>query len=242
LNTQAGQSMTEFAVGAAVFALLLLGSITIAGYQEVQRRMAIAARQAAFTGAWAGGNANYAESLRRVAQRHLDDPALVDAFGRNPYVTGSAITAAVSLHGSPRLSSAAMRAMITPLRTVGSFMGGDFDLSADKLLQGALTVPIAGQPALPQPFGSLSLEFRQPVAIMIDAWNAASVDHVRSRSRGLVPTSALTGVQAIWRPLAVPISLLEPALRELCLGLIEPDRVPEDRLSAGRSPLLVGCP
>jgi hypothetical protein len=242
MRAQAGQSITEFAVGAAVFALLLLGSITIAGYQEVQRRMAIAARQSAFASAWAGARANHTQSLREAARRHLDDPAVIDAFGRNPYVTGSAITATASLHASPGVSGTAMRAMLTPLRAAGSMMGGDFDLSADQLLQGTLTVPLARQPALPQPFGSLSLEFRQPVAIMIDAWNAAGVDHVRRRARGLVPASALTGVQALWRPLAAPLSLLEPALGELCLGLIEPDRVPEDRLGAGRSPLLAGCP
>jgi hypothetical protein len=242
VRLQTGQSMTEFAVGAAVFALLLLGSITIAGYQEVQRRMAIAARQAAFASAWAGARAPYSQSLRTVAQRHLDDPAVVDAFGRNRYVAGASITAAASEHAAPGLSGAAMQAMLVPLRAAGSFIGGDFDLSADHLLRGSLTVPIARQPALPAPFRSLELEFRQPLAIMIDAWNAGGVNHVRSRSRGLVPTSALTGLQAMWRPLAAPLALLEPALGELCLGLIEPDRIPEDRLGAGFSPLPRGCP
>jgi hypothetical protein len=46
----------------------------------------------------------------------------------------------------------------------------------------------------------------------------------------------------MWRPLLAPLALLEPSLGDLCFGLIEPDRIPEDRLGAGRTALPRGCP
>ncbi len=242
MTLQRGQSMTEFAVGLAAMTLLLLGSITIAGYQEVQRRIAIAARQAAFQGAWLGTRAGRADTLRRVAEFHLDDPGLIDAVGRGRYVNSSDITVAASAQPAPGLAHGAAVAMVEPLRVAGGFFGGDFDLSADGLLDGSISVDIAPGPYRPEPFDAISVQLRQPFALMTDAWNAAGVTQVRSRTAGLVPTTTLSGLQALWRPLLAPLALIEPSLSQLCLGIIEADRLPEDRLGTGRTALPGRCP
>jgi hypothetical protein len=65
---------------------------------------------------------------------------------------------------------------------------------------------------------------------------------VRQRAGGLVPTNRLQALNAVWRPLSLPLGILEPSLRKLCFGLIEPDRIPEDRLGSGRTPLPDACP
>ncbi len=234
--------MTEFAVGAAVLSLLLLGSITIAGYQEVQRRTAIAARQAAFEGAWRGAGSDRAMLVRDVVARNLDDAALTNAGGQDRYVLRSGINATATDLPPPGLSRDAARAMVAPLRVAGGFLGGNFDLRTTGLLSGTVNVEIGPQARLPQPFNTMTVQLRQPFALMTDAWNAGNARHVLNRSSGLVPTSALTGMQSLWQPLIVPLSLIEPSLSQLCLGLIEPDRIPEDRLGAGRSPLPGRCP
>jgi hypothetical protein len=241
MNHERGQSMTEFAIGLAVMALMLLGSITIAGFQEVQRRMSFAARQAASEGEWAANREDRRVVVRRVANFHLQDPALSDAFG-NQTLRPSDTSATASLGAAPGRARIAANLMVEPLQLAGGFLGGNFDLTPDGLLGGAIAVNIPGNAALPQPFAGMSVKLEQPFAQLTDAWNASGADHVRRRSAGLVPASALSDLQAIWRPLLAPLALIEPSLSRLCLGIIEPDRVPEDRLGAGRSPLPGRCP
>ncbi len=184
--------MTEFAVGLAVMALMLLGSITIAAYQETQRRTSIAARQATFQGAWSGVRDDQAAVLRSAAEFQLEDPAMVDAVGHR-YVSASDISAAASIQPAEGLARTAARALVDPLRVAGGFLGGGFDLSTGGMLAGALTMNIPPNPGLPEPFSAMSVELRQPFAVMTDAWNASGANHVRSRTAGLVPTSTLFG-------------------------------------------------
>ncbi|MEO8315476.1 MAG: TadE family protein [Pseudomonadota bacterium] len=241
MTRQQGQSMTEFAVGMAVMTLLLLGSITLAGYQKVQRRMALAARQAAFQVAWLGSRADRANTVRRAADLHLDDPALVDPFG-NRFVRTSDISVAAAMQSAPERAQSAARLMVEPLRAVGGFLGGNLDLAVNGLSAGSIAVTIQPNPALPEPFAGMSVELRQPFSQMADAWNSSGPGQVRSRTSALVPASALAELQMLWRPLLAPLALIEPSLSRLCLGIIEPDRIPEDRLGPGRTPVPGRCP
>lgn len=238
---QRGQSMTEFAISMAALALLLLGTITIAGYQEVQRRAAIAAREAAFVTAWSGSRSAVATHARQVLRAHFDDPGLVNAIGHR-YVSNDGIGIAGTSRAAPARARAAAQAMIQPLQIAGGFLGGAFDLDPDGLSAGTVEVSIAGDPGLPEPFATGGLQLRQPFALLGDAWSSGSARQVRDRSAGLVPSSALSAVRTLWQPLLAPLSLLEPSLSRLCLGIIEADRVPEDRLSAGRTALPGRCP
>jgi hypothetical protein len=242
MRNQRGQSMTEFAVGAAAMGLLLLGSITIAGYQEIQRRTSMASRQAAFQSAWNDAGSDRTAGVRQIVVQRLDEPSLTNAVGHGRYVGDSGVTASASLLPAPGIAGDAARAMIAPLQVTGGFLGGNFNLQTDGLLSGFATVEIQPQSRLPRPFDSIRLPLRQPFALMTDAWNSGSPEHVRSRTSGLVPTNALSGLQSLWRPLSVPLALIEPSLSRLCLGVIEPERVPEDRLGAGATPLTGRCP
>lgn len=233
--------MVEFAIGLAVMTLSLLGTITIAGYQEVQRRMAVAARQGTFEAAWTALPQDRASVLRRAVERHLDDPAMVDATGHRQF-DPSEIAATASVQPAPGRAQAATRLMLEPLQAVGSFLGSSFDLSSSGLIAARIQVRIPSNPRLPEPFAGMFLELQQPFSLMSDAWNASGPVQVRQRTAGLVPTSALSGLQALWQPLLAPLALIEPSLARLCLGIIEADRIPEDRLSAGQSPLPGRCP
>jgi hypothetical protein len=133
--------MAEFAAGMAVLALMLLGSITIAGFQEVQRRMAIAARQATFQGMWMGTRDDRSAVAGRAAEYQLDDPAVVDAFGY-PYVDASDISVSTSMQSAHGRAQVAARALVEPLRVTSGFLGGDFDLSPDGLLTGTIALDI----------------------------------------------------------------------------------------------------
>lgn len=239
---QRGQSMTEFAVCATVMVTLLLGTVTLAGAQKAQRRATTFSRQAAFQGAWLGNRTDRNGILGLAARKQFEDPAFIDATGRTTLVQPSAARVQGSAQPTPGLAHGSAVAMLAPLQIAGGFLGSSFDLPVDGIWDGSVEVDIRPASYRPQPFDSVEIPLRQPFALMTDAWNAAGTNQVRSRASGLVPTAALTNLQSLWRPLLAPLSLVEPSLAQLCFGLIEPDRIPEDRLGSGRTALPGRCP
>jgi hypothetical protein len=233
MKWQSGQSMAEFAVCAAVLSLLLLGTATLSGYQEVQRRSIVAARQAAFEGGWLDGRTSMSSLSNHLAVLHFDDPALVDATGQSRLLDAVDVRVSGDTAPVPGQAAIATNFLLTPLRVAGGFLGGGFDLDARGFRAGAVTARINGDDHLPPPFHDLQLRFDQRYALLTDAWNAANPAHVARRVGGLVPAHALGSLSTLWQGLLAPVSLLEPSLQQLCLGVIEPDRIPEDRLDAG---------
>jgi hypothetical protein len=241
MKRQSGQSMTEFAAGSALLVLLLLGALSLGGYQEVDRRIVIAARQSAWQQSWLPA-ADSAALARQLHDAHLADAGVRDPAGRTRLVAGEDLALTTSQRSTSGVAGAAADLMLAPLRTASSFLGSGFDLRDDGLQQGNLRAHIAPLRGMPAPFDTLELDLNASWALLGDAWHAGSTRHVRQRAGGLVPSARLTAVNAIWQPLAVPLGLVEPSLGQLCLGLIEGDRVPEDRLGPGSTPLPGGCP
>ena len=91
MNFQRGQSMVEFSLCASSLVLLLLGTWTIGGYQEVQRRTIVAARQAAYEGAWSAQGFRIEEERSRLASLHFDDAGLADATGAGRLVSTQSV-------------------------------------------------------------------------------------------------------------------------------------------------------
>jgi len=225
--------MTEFAVCAASLCLLLLGTVTISGYQEAQRRTIVAARQAAFEGGWLGDRVSSQSQSSHLATWHFTDAGLVDATGKAQTVDADSVRVTGEVAAVPGQAAIATNVLLTPLRVAGGFLGAGFDLDGQGLRSGTVSAQVRGDNDLPSPFRDLQLGFTQPYALLVDAWNAANPRHVSGRAGGLVPTHALGSLSGLWQGLLAPVSLLEPSLRQLCLGLIEPDRVPDDRLDGG---------
>lgn len=240
MRQQGGQSMTEFAAGSALLVLLLLGALSLGGYQEADRRLVLAARQSAWQQSWApAGDA--AALARALHGEHLDDPGVRDPSGRALLVAEDGLTLSRSALETSGVAGAAAGLMLAPLRTASSFLGAGFDLRDDGLQQGNLQAHVAPLRGMPPPFNTLEFDLGASWALLGDAWHAGGVRHVQQRAGGMVPSARLKAVNAIWAPLAVPLGLVEPSLGQLCLGLIEADRVPEDRLGPGRTALPRGC-
>lgn len=225
--------MAEFAACAAVLALLLLGTATISSYQEVQRRNIVAAREAAFEGGWLGRRAGSRPLQDLLAQQHYSDTGLTDATGQAAVVAPEAVRVTGGDAPLSGQAATATRGLLTGLRTAAGFLGGDFDLDEQGMRTGVVSVDIIGANHLPPPFRDLQLHFDQRYALLADAWNAGGPQHVARRAGGLVPGRALSSMAGLWRGLLAPVSLVEPSLQRLCLGVIEPDRVPDDRLDPG---------
>lgn len=233
--------MTEFAAGSALLVLLLLGALSLGGYQEADRRIVIAARQSAWQQSWSPA-AGSGALARELHSEHLSDAGVRDPAGRSLLVAEEGLTLATSQRETSGVAGAAADLMLAPLRTASSFLGSGFDLRDDGLRQGTLRAHIEPLLGMPAPFDALEIDLDASWALLGDAWHAGGTSHVQQRAGGLVPSARLKAVNAIWAPLAVPLGLVEPSLGQLCLGLIEADRVPEDRLGPGRSALPGGCP
>jgi len=234
MKLHSGQSMVEFSLCAGTLALLLLGTWTINDYQEVQRRAIVAARQAAYEGAWLAENFRIEGERSRLASLHFDDAGLTDPTGATRLVSTESVRLEAQSGPAPGQGTAAFEFLTAPLRASGGFLGEGFDLANKGFRIGAVVAETRAPPNLPAPFRTLTLRFRQPYALLTDGWNAAGPAHVARRAGGLVPASILSGLTGLWSGLSAPLGLIEPSLRQFCPALIEPDRLPEDRLGPGR--------
>jgi hypothetical protein len=242
MNHQHGQSMTEFAVGAATLSLLLLGALLLAGYLEVDRRVVMAARDQAWQGALPPDPADADETARAVHLQSLSDSGVLDPSGRLLLVRDDGVAVQRSRRQLGGVAGAAGDILLAPLRVTSGFLGSGFDLSDRGLFHGNVQASVDAIAAMPAPFSELDLQFSTGFGRLVDGWHAGSVRHVVTRAGGLVPTGQLRTLNAIWRPLSVPLGVVEPSLGQLCLGLIEAERIPEDRLGPGRTPPPGGCP
>lgn len=237
-----GQSMVEFAVAMTVMSLLLLGTVTLAQYQQVERHTLLAAREMSFAGGWAGMQAGAGTSATR-----LHEVLFTQAGVREP-LRGDVLVADEDLrveNATARLQGLAAQsaeAMVVPLRVAGGWLGRGFDLTTATYSRGSVRARIAPLSQLPAPFDGLDLSLEQPFAIVGDAWHAGGSGQVTGRAGALVPTTALAGIRQLWQPLSAALSVVEPSIAEWCPGLIEADRIPEDRLGVGTTPLPRGCP
>jgi hypothetical protein len=227
---QGGQAMTEFAVGVSAFSLLAVGTLTIAGFQEAQRRAIAGARHAAFESAWRNGRTATIAPAEQVFRTHFDDYGFVRQLPEERWITSSNVRIADSDQEAPGHASTAATLFLAPLRLAGGFLGGGFDLANSGYRTVMLSVDLPASRRLPDPFPRLELTLSQPMTLLSDAWNAGGSSHVLERTAGLVPTHSLAALSSLWRPVATPLALIEPGIDELCLGLIEPEDVPEDRL------------
>lgn len=233
--------MTEFAVGAAAMSLLLLAVLALGSFQEVDRRGVLAARHAAWQQDWSPDGMAPDARARLLHQVHLADNGARDPAGRRLLVAEDDLSLESGAVSPSGVAGTATQTLLSPLRTVSGFLGAGFDLSDGGLARGLVEVRIVPVDSLPEPFRSMELRLQAPYALLGDAWHAAGVPHVRQRAGGLVPASRLAALNAIWQPLSIPLGILEPSLRKLCFGLIEPDRIPEDRLGAGHTALPEAC-
>jgi hypothetical protein len=240
---QAGQCTVEFAIGAGVMTLLLLGTQIVSNYQDVQRRSLSAARDLAFQAVWMQGREPQNNLQQRIHARHFNDPRLHDPTGRASWVDADRVAIQLQSGRSPGRVSGAADALLVPLRAVGGLLTRYPDLSAAGHYTALVNVQTRDMSWLPDPFAGPGLAFGSQFSLLGDEWNASGPAHVRDRASALVPTAGLSRIIGLWRVLSVPLSLLEPSLREFCPGLIEPERIPEDRLSvAGRDNGIRPCP
>jgi hypothetical protein len=214
--------MVEFAVATAVLALLLLGMPVIAGLHRLQLAAIEATRLAAFMDSWRPAGA----ASPAATQLHSQ---LFPAAETSDQAHLGAITLQVSRGAPPGKAALAGQLLLAPFRALRGVSGG-FDLRNAGLHRAELAAGVVWPDAVPEPFADLDISFRESYQLLGDNWSSAGPAQVATRSGGLLVPP---GAQAL-RPLitlgASILSLVEPAWRHFCPGLVNPEIVPGDRL------------
>lgn len=227
-----GQALVEFCVMVSVFVALGVGMQVLCGWQRLQRQAVMAAHEVAFSATWDVQPVDAQRLQERTLALHFDGVGTVaPGSGESLLSHESGMALTLTQAPPPGNTPALLLSVLRPLQAVGGFLGGEFDLQQQGFAQAEVSLQGADLPGLPAPWNSAGLQARERAAVLGDSWAAASPQQVASRTAGLVPTGVLARQSAWLRPLLWPARLIEPALGRLCLGLIEPERLPIDRLS-----------
>ena len=231
MNRVRGQALVEFSIMVGVFAALGVGMQVLGGWQRLQRQAVMAAHEVAFSATWSNQPVEPQRLQEHTLALHFDGVGTAAPGSGEPLLQrGSGMSLTLSQAPPPGSTPALLSTLMRPLRVVGGFLGGEFDLQQQGFAQAEVSLQGGDLPGLPEPWSSAGLQARERAAVLGDSWAAANPQHVASRTAGLVPTSVLARQSAWLRPLLWPARLIEPALGRLCLGLIEPERLPIDRL------------
>jgi hypothetical protein len=220
-----GQAMAEFAVAAAVLALLLLGMPIIGRYHELQLATIEGARQLAFRASWSPES----RSNGRVAALRS---ALFPPSAQDELPEVGAMDARFEVGAAPGSAGRSARAWLAPFRLAGS---SSFDLRDDALHGADLKVTVASPATLPDPFAGLQIALSSHYELVGDPWASFGPAQVAARTTGLMLTRSAAALRPLLSFGKDLLALIEPAFRDFCPGLVDPEQVPSDRLGAPAS-------
>ncbi len=217
--------MAEFAVAAGVLATLLLCMPVLCRYHELQAATIEAARRVAFEGSWreSGGERVAADSLRN---------SLFPDNGDSTQITAERVRAGLDASADSGLAGRSTRALLAPFR-VARALNADFDLREPTMYKASVAVALSRPAQLPDPFAQTPIEFNERYVLLGGDWAGSGPPQVAQRAGGLVLTRAVPPLRSVVQWTVRLLSVFEPALRELCLGQVDPERVPADRLGQG---------
>jgi hypothetical protein len=251
---QRGQAMVEMIVGVGVLVTMMLGTMIIARYVDIRSAAVQGSRYVAFERATNLKAVPDAEIERKLRARmftvsnsplRADDGLADDAQWRNEnpnwkdpskrnrrLVTEPKDVQVVTLESEPTSTeSRALAAVVNGIDTVGDLVGSNFDLDTRAFHKGIVMVKLANLESMPQPLNALNLTFTERTALLTDSWQSGSPGAVAERTGALVPTRLFTEFSGeLGSLLRIGLSVFEPSIDELCLGQINPEIVPADRL------------
>jgi hypothetical protein len=219
--------MVESLAAALVLAPLLLAVVQLSALQSAEQATVGAARAVALAAHHGLDAANGPLSAERVRGLFLAGPE------SSAEVDAEVAMVAARQAPSAELAEDIALAIIVPARVFGA---GDLDLARSQAIAARASVDV------PRIVGALMPEtpptrVSAGLPVMIDDWDADGVAGAWRRTAALSTTGRIAAWRGPLTTLAAPMRLLEPAVGRLCLGRIDPDIVPEDRLQGlGRAP------
>lgn len=227
-----GQALVEFVVAAAFLLPLFFAVVIVGRLQDVRSATVQAARYGAFAQALTPASSDQIQSEIRArfyaANSHWQDPSR----RATPLVHGPEdVTLRVRNAAPPGLAQRGMSTAVSAIDGVQRLTAGRFDLERRGFHAADVEVRLAPVPLLVE-FGAPPVTLRAHATVLGRDWAAAGPAQAATRTAALAPTASLQRVRPLLTPLTWALALLEPAIRDLCLGRADPELVPLDRLGA----------
>ena len=211
-----GQAMVESLAATLVLTPLLLVVVQLSTLQAAEQA-AVGASRAAALAAHHGLDA---------ATGPLSSERIRSLFFADVEADASVATGAARQAPSAELAEDIALAIIVPARVVGT---GDLELARSQAISARVSVdpPLVYEAIMPAPERA---RVSAGLPLMVDDWDADGAAEVWRRTAALSTTGRIAAWRVPLTTLGTPMRLLEPAMERLCLGRIDPDIVPEDRL------------
>jgi len=211
-----GQAMVESLAATLVLTPLLLVVVQLSTLQAAEQA-AVGASRAAALAAHHGLDA---------ATGPLSSERIRSLFFADVEADASVATGAARQAPSAELAEDIALAIIVPARVVGT---GDLELARSQAISARVSVdpPLVYEAIMPAPERA---RVSAGLPLMVDDWDADGAAEVWRRTAALSTTGRIAAWRGPLTTLGTPMRLLEPAMERLCLGRIDPDIVPEDRL------------
>jgi len=237
---QRGQSTVEFVVLAMALVPLLLIVPLLGKYMDIAQTAATASRYVAFEGSWRHGSSKddwktdpeLAREVRRRFFSNSDAPIKTDDTAGD--FNAHRNTLWFDHRGAPLLPEFASAVGVETQREsldhpFGAAFSDSFGLSRRNLYTARINIVIADIANLPV-FDALGLTITRHTTLLADPWAAAGPGVVRNRIRNAGAAFPYGALELAAIPINPLISLFEFGSSPPSIGLVEPDRVPGDRL------------
>jgi hypothetical protein len=119
---------------------------------------------------------------------------------------------------------------IAATRAIDWVGAGSFDLRNDQLITSDILVNPARFAGLPRPFSDVNVRLQNRTVLLAGMWSAADPGATARRVSALMPTSGIGRLLDALSPLQAAVALIEPEFANLCIGHVDPEVVPGDRL------------
>ncbi len=219
-----GQALVETLVSVLFLTPLFLSAVYLVNFHRASHASEIAARELALASLHsADGNVDQ-RILRSI--RDLSIPASERAG--TPLSTG---LESVGTHDVASEVERAANLLLAPARLSGS---GTFDAPRWQQRRVSSGVSMGSTTVVGVPF-DIPIELNSKLVFFSGHGAASGVAQVRDRTAALSVAGTLKAAATPIEAVATVASIIEPALRQLCIGRINPEIVPADRLPASVS-------
>ena len=219
-----GQALIETLVSVLFLTPLFLCAVYLVDFHRASHVSGIAARELAFASLHAADGNVDQNDLRKI--RNLSIPATE--------LTGTRLPARLERSDTNDVGSSVERAadlLLAPVRMSGS---GNFDVPRWQQRRTSTGVSMGSTTVIGVPV-DLPVELRGEVVFFSGHGASGGVSQVRDRIAALSVAGTLATAAQPIEAIASVVSVIEPALRQLCIGRINPEIVPADRLPASVS-------
>lgn len=138
----------------------------------------------------------------------------------------------VARRETPALAGTVEQAGLALLAPLQALAPGRLDLRRDGWIRAEVSVDAPEHPF----WRNGPQRWREPLALLVDDWSLDGPAAVERRTQTLLPATPIEWVFAALDTVQAAVYVLEPALRGSCARRIDPEVVPEDRISAGAQP------